>query len=145
VSYAEAQASSKRKFDEVIYLDDYQNQFDEETEYEELGGESWVVGDKTIRRIHLIDGKEGYTVDGYIAPRLHIGETGRTELKAALAAILPRNSELRKQTNKFAILKSASVDQLLALAVALGVWDQAEGISSFYASSTRDPSKTKRR
>jgi hypothetical protein len=143
VSYTESHTSSKRKFDEVIYLDDYQNQFEDENDYEQSQGESWLIGDKIIQKIPLIDGREGYTVDGYIAPRLPIGETGRTELKAALAAILPRNSELRKQTNKFAALKSASVDQLLALAVALGVWDKAEGISSWYT-STRDPATDKR-
>jgi hypothetical protein len=100
----------------------------------------WIISGKSVRQIRLVDGRETYTVDGCVIPRIPIGEAGRHELKATLAGSLPRGSAARKEANRFALLKSASVDQLLVMAMSLGLWDKAERISAWHREQ-RDPNK----
>jgi len=117
--------SLKRKWDEINTVESTQITYDP-TGY-------WQIGNSIVHKI-FIGGKENYSVDGFIVPRLPIGETGRIELKASLTGILKRNSELRRQTNALSTLKCASICQLLVMAKVCGLWEKAERISSWYSS-----------
>ena len=93
----------------------------------------WQIADSIVHRVY-VDGKEKYAVDGFIIPRLAIGENGRIELKASLTQILKGKSCLRHQTNALSTLKGASIGQLLAMAKCCGIWDKVERISNWYSS-----------
>ena len=96
----------------------------------------WQIADSIVHRLH-VDGKEKYAVDGFIIPKLAIGEHGRMELKASLTQILKRQSGLRSQTNALSTLKAASIGQLLVMAKCCGIWDKALRLSSWYTSKRK--------
>ena len=79
-------------------------------------------------------GKVAYLIDGWLVPKLQIGEAGRVELKATLTMLLKCRPDLRKETNRICTLKRASICQLLAIAKLCGLWDKVVKISDWYLS-----------
>jgi hypothetical protein len=65
-------------------------------------------------------------------PKLQLGETGRSQLKSAISAVLKKKPELRKTCNSIQKVKNASISQLLTMARICGIWDQAVRISETF-------------
>lgn len=121
-------SSLKRKFQASEVTDD--------TETEHFYAENndvLSIADSKVRRIE-IEGKESFSIDGVVVPRLQIGESGRVELKASLTTLLKLRPDLRKQTNRISKLKCASINQLLTMAMVCGIWEKAVKISETYVS-----------
>lgn len=120
--------SLKRKFHATEATDETETELNQSENSEILN-----IADSKVRRIE-VEGKESFSIDGVVVPRLQIGESGRVELKASLTSLLKNRPDLRKQTNRISKLKCASINQLLTMAMVCGIWEKAVKISHSYVS-----------